>query len=176
MRGQYKLNPLGENLETRKMLADASKSEIIYQGDAVTIEADGYVIKARGHVTPASALSIAGVAQGFYYSSGSQEQAFPNDLAAAEAGEISVIIDPMATFAITGNGGADTTLSITQAMIGSGVNLVTTGNQQLDMDTLDTSTNSRQLKIIGREVDAAGTIWAIVRIVKHALNSDVRNV
>jgi len=167
MWGQYKLNPLGKNLETRVYDVDSSHSETIYPGDALTLESNGNAIKARGDGTPANAVAIVGVAQAMYDSSGSQENAFTKALANGSSGEVSVIIDPMATFMITCSGST----SLTQTHIGNSANLAQSGNQTLDLDTVS-STETRQFFIIDTYTDPNSTKWAIVRPKKHMQLTD----
>jgi hypothetical protein len=166
MLNRYKLNCVGQGFETRQLKADAAKSEIIYVGDAVAMETDGYVIKLRGHATALLASAGYGVVAAIKdtNSAASREDVLPTNLPAAHAGDLSVIIDPEATFALEFKNSG----SVTQAYVGASFNLATTGNQQIDNDTIS-ATDDRQFTCIGIFTDALSSlVYGVLRWKKHA--------
>lgn len=162
----YKLNVVGPNNEIRKQTVDTGNADAISVGDAVTVEADGNVAKLWGNSgAPDNALAFAGVVQAILENESATRTAhFPNTLPASTAGTLSVVIDPMATFAITA---VNAVLSTTH--IGANCNLVDSGNLQLDLAQVD-ATADRQFKIVDVLVQlSTGTKFAIVRPGKHNL-------
>ena len=162
----YRANAIGENLETQRVQVAANKTNAIHLGDIVAIGADGYGFRAIGNVNPAIADPVVGACVAIYDNSGNATliDAFGTSdhlgayIPALNTGLLTVINDLDARYVFSCDG------VLTQTDVGNGINLMTTGDQQLDHLTAAGAAGARQFTIMDIYSDADGNQWVECKV------------